>query len=85
MSEQEQTKTDAQLSDEQLEDVSGGLSERFSDAHRENLNDAQGELSDEQLKDVAGGLSERFGDARDANINKLSDTFQDERQQTLDR
>ncbi|NJN58889.1 MAG: hypothetical protein HC879_16020 [Leptolyngbyaceae cyanobacterium SL_5_9] len=72
MSEQE-TKNEEQLSDTQLEGVSGGLNERFDRARLENLDKGlqpEGELSEDQLKNVAGGLNERFEDARQANLDK---------------
>ncbi|NJL39858.1 MAG: hypothetical protein HC899_26215 [Leptolyngbyaceae cyanobacterium SM1_4_3] len=71
MSEQD-SKKEEQLSDTQLEGVSGGLNERFDQARLENLDKGlqpEGELSEDQLKNVAGGLNERFDDARRANLD----------------
>jgi phage shock protein PspC (stress-responsive transcriptional regulator) len=70
---QQEPKNEEVLSDEQLEGVSGGLTDRFDEARRENLDkglQAEGELSEDQLKGVAGGLNERFDDARQANLDK---------------
>lgn len=70
---QQEPKNEEQLSDEQLEGVSGGLTERFEDARLENLdksNKPEGELSEDQLQKVAGGLNERFEDARQENLDK---------------
>ncbi|MBE9180192.1 hypothetical protein IQ268_16640 [Oculatella sp. LEGE 06141] len=70
---QQEPKNEEQLSDEQLEDVSGGLTDRFTDSHRDNLNKGlkpEEELSDEQLQGVSGGLTDRFDDAHRDNLNK---------------
>lgn len=82
MSEQELDKKESALSDEQLEGVAGGLSDRFEDARQTVINKEadDGELSEQQLEGVAGGLSDRFEDARDQTINKLSEPFEDSRQ-----
>jgi phage shock protein PspC (stress-responsive transcriptional regulator) len=90
MSQKELEKKDeGQLSEEQLQGVSGGLTERFDDARRDNLekglSDDEGPLSEEQLKGVAGGLSERFEGARDENRSNLTERFDDAREGNLDK
>lgn len=75
------------LSDDQLNDVSGGLSDRFDDARQRSLNQVtpdKDELSEEQLKGVTGGLSERFKDAQQENLDAhLSDRFEAARQESI--
>lgn len=69
---QQEPKKEEQLSDTELEGVSGGLTQRFEDARLENLDKGlqpEGELSEDQLKTVAGGLNDRFDDARRANLD----------------
>lgn len=73
------------LSDEQLQDVSGGLSERFQKERDQTLEADETELPDEQLKGVAGGLSERFKDEHNQTLDSnLTDSFDDARQHNLD-
>lgn len=70
---QQETKTEEQLSDEQLQGVSGGLTQRFEDAREENLDKSvkpDEELSEDQLKGVAGGLNERFEQSLEENLDK---------------
>lgn len=70
---QQEPKNEEQLSEAQLEEVSGGLNERFDRARLENLDKGlqpEGELSEDQLKTVAGGLNERFDEARRANLDR---------------
>ncbi|HEY9623621.1 MAG TPA: hypothetical protein V6C78_24905 [Crinalium sp.] len=69
---QDVKKAEGELTEDQLESVAGGQSERFVDAREANLDKAykaEGELTDEQLKTVAGGQSERFVDAREENLD----------------
>jgi phage shock protein PspC (stress-responsive transcriptional regulator) len=95
MSPQELENKDQQLSDEQLEGVSGGLGSRFDEAMRENLDKGvskeEGELSDEQLQGVAGGLGSRFDQAQQENLDKglstdakLSERFKHAHEQNLE-
>jgi hypothetical protein len=69
---QQEPKTEGQLSDEQLDSVSGGLNERFRDARDRVLNDSnaiEGELSEKDLEGVAGGLNDRFREAHRDNLD----------------
>lgn len=76
---------DKQLSDEQLQDVAGGLNERFKEERESTLNKTEeGELSEDQLKDVAGGLNERFKEERESTLNKLNERFEKSHKDNLD-
>jgi hypothetical protein len=69
---QDVKKTEAELTEEQLEGVAGGQGQRIEDAREENLDKAykaEGELTDAQLQSVAGGQSERIEDAREENLD----------------
>ncbi|HEY9696281.1 MAG TPA: hypothetical protein V6D10_03400 [Trichocoleus sp.] len=72
MSEQPSVKDEAQLSDEELNGVSGGINERFKEAHDAQLNKSSedGELSDKQLETVEGGVSSRFEEAHQEQLDK---------------
>ena len=84
-----QTDKEAPLSDEQLEGVSGGLSDRTATERQSTLdeNNLTDELSDEQLEGVAGGLSDRTGSERQSTLdeNNLTDRFEDSRDQVLNQ
>ena len=71
MSEQPLVKDEAQLSDEQLNNVAGGANERFRKAHEETLNKSSEdkELSDKHLESVEGGVSSRFEEAHQEQLN----------------
>jgi hypothetical protein len=69
---QQDPKTEEQLSDEQLDTVSGGLSDRFRESRDRIINDTnvtEGELSEKDLEGVAGGLSDRFKDTYRDNLD----------------
>jgi hypothetical protein len=69
---QQDPKTEEQLSDEQLDTVSGGLSDRFRESRDRVLNDTnatEGELSEQDLEGVSGGLSDRFRESHLDNLN----------------
>lgn len=76
---------DKQLSDEQLQEVSGGLNQRFKESREEILNKSaeEEELSEDQLKDVAGGLNERFEKERESTLNKLNERFDESHKDNL--
>jgi hypothetical protein len=70
---QQDPKTEGQLSDEQLDTVSGGLSERFDDSREAVLNKGntvEGELSEKDLEGVSGGLNDRFRESHLDNLNR---------------
>jgi polyhydroxyalkanoate synthesis regulator phasin len=77
---------DTQLSEEQLQEVAGGLNQRFKESREEVLNKTaeEGELSEDQLKDVAGGLNERFQEERESTLNKLNERFEKSQKDNLD-
>jgi hypothetical protein len=76
---------DKQLSEEQLQEVAGGLNERFKESREEVLNKtAEDELSEDQLKGVAGGLNDRFKEERESTLNKLNERFEKSQKDNLD-
>lgn len=69
---QQDPKTEEQLSDEQLDTVAGGLSDRFRESREQILNETnavEGELSEKDLEGVTGGLSDRFRDSHQDNLD----------------
>ncbi|WP_416669606.1 hypothetical protein [Egbenema bharatensis] len=64
---QQNPQPEEQLSDEQLDTLSGGLNDRFRESRDRILNDTnavEGELSQKDLEGVSGGLNERFQESR---------------------